>query len=128
MSNEIKEKTGGFGADILYDAIGGTYAEPALRAMNWRGRYLVIGFPAGIPKLPTNLALLKGCEIVGVFWGAFTGCEPEAFVQDMQDLFDLYEQGRIKPHISATFPLEQGGDAIAQLGARKALGKLVVTL
>lgn len=127
LSNQIKELGGG-GVDVIYDGVGGDYAEPALRAMNWDGRFLVIGFPAGIPKMPLNLTLLKSCNIVGVFWGAAVARDPEANEQNIKELFDLYAKGKIKPHISNTYPLEKGADAISELMNRKAKGKVVVTV
>ncbi len=128
LSDRIKSLTGGRGADVVYDAVGGDYAEPALRATAWRGRYLVVGFPAGIPTLPMNLPLLKGCEVVGVFWGAHTSHEPEAHAENLADLFRLYGEGHLKPRIHARYPLERAGDAIAALSARGVMGKVLVTV
>ena len=128
LADRFKAACGSGGADVVYDPVGGDYAEPALRAMAWRGRYLVIGFAAGIPRVPLNLALLKGCDIVGVFWGGFVDREPEAHAASVADLFDLYGQGRIRPEISERFPLERAGAAIAMLAARRARGKVVVTV
>ncbi len=128
FSAQIKKLAGGEGVDIVYDAVGGEYAEPAIRAMAWTGRFLVVGFPAGIPKIPLNLTLLKGCQILGVFWGAHTMREPEAHSENMGDLFRLYSAGKIKPRISARYPLEQAGQALQLLSERKALGKVVVTM
>jgi NADPH2:quinone reductase len=128
FSNEIKKLAGGDGVDVVYDAVGGDYAEPAVRALAWKGRYLVVGFPAGIPKIPLNLTLLKGCQIVGVFWGAHTAREPQNHVENMGDLFRLYGEGKIKPRISASYPLAQAGDALNLLSDRKVLGKVVVTM
>ena len=127
LSNQIKEAGGG-GVDVIYDGVGGDYAEPALRAMNWDGRFLVIGFPAGIPKIPLNLTLLKSCNIVGVFWGAFTARDPKANAENIQDLFRLYGEGKIRPHVSNTYPLDQAPDAIRELMERRATGKVVVTI
>lgn len=127
FSNQIKETSGG-GVDIIYDAVGGAYAEPALRAMNWEGRFLVIGFPAGIPKLPLNLTLLKSCDVRGVFWGAAVARNPEGHKQNVKELFEMYKQGKVKPHVSSTYPLEKAGDAIAELMERRAKGKVVVTI
>jgi NADPH2:quinone reductase len=127
LSEEIK-RAGGGGVDVVYDGVGGDYAEPALRALNWEGRYLVIGFPAGIPKIPLNLPLLKGCQIVGVFWGAFTMRHPDQNAANIAELFDLYAQGKIKPRISGRYPLARGGEAIRELMDRKATGKIVVTM
>lgn len=128
FSNEIKKLSGGEGVDIVYDAVGGDYAEPAVRALAWKGRFLVVGFPAGIPKIPLNLTLLKGCQIVGVFWGAHTMREPAHHAENMGDLFRLYAQGKIKPRVSASYPLEKAGDALQLLSDRKVLGKVVVTM
>lgn len=127
LSDEIKALSGG-GVDVIYDAVGGDYAEPALRAMAWEGRFLVIGFPAGIPKMPLNLTLLKSCQIVGVFWGAFTARDPKGNEANIADLFRLYDEGKIKPHISGRFPLSQAGQAITELAERRAMGKVVVTV
>lgn len=127
FSNAIKEVSGG-GVDIIYDGVGGDYAEPAVRAMNWEGRFLVIGFPAGIPKLPLNLTLLKSCDVRGVFWGAHVAREPDRNQTNMTELFTMYQEGKIKPHVSETFPLARGGEAIQYLIDRKALGKVVVTV
>lgn len=127
LSDKIKELGGG-GVDVIYDGVGGDYAEPALRAMNWDGRFLVIGFPAGIPKMPLNLTLLKSCNIIGVFWGAAVARDPKANEQNIKEIFDLYESGKIKPHVSNTYPLEKGADAITELMDRKAKGKVVVTM
>ncbi len=127
LSEEIKSLGGG-GVDVIYDGVGGDYAEPALRAMNWDGRFLVIGFPAGIPKMPLNLTLLKSCNIVGVFWGAFTARYPDSNKENIADLFRLYGEGKIRPHVSNTYPLEQAGAAITELAERRAQGKVVVTI
>jgi NADPH:quinone reductase len=112
---------------VIYDPVGGDYAEPALRAIAWEGRYLVVGFPAGIPKLPLNLTLLKSCDVCGVFWGAFAARDPQANAAHVQTLFRLWSEGKIAPKVSRTWPLAQGGGAIAHMAARKAVGKLVVT-
>lgn len=124
----FKEAVGPNGADIIYDPVGGDYAEPALRSIAWEGRYLVVGFPAGIPRLPLNLTLLKSCDVCGVFWGAFAARDPEANAAHIKTLFRLWDEGRISPRVSRTWPLEQGGEAIAHMAARKAVGKLVVTI
>lgn len=126
FSNEIKRLSGSDGVDVVYDAVGGAYAEPAVRALAWKGRYLVVGFPAGIPKIPLNLTLLKGCQIVGVFWGAHTVQEPQAHAENMADLFRMYAEGQIKPRISARFPLEKAADALNLMQDRKVLGKVVL--
>jgi NADPH2:quinone reductase len=127
FSEDIKAISGG-GVDIIYDGVGGNYAEPAVRAMNWEGRFLVIGFPAGIPKLPLNLTLLKSCDVRGVFWGAAVARDPKAHQQNVKELFDLYKAGKIRPHVSGTYPMEQAADAIRELQDRKAQGKVVVTM
>ena len=128
LANKFKEACGPEGANIVYDIVGGQYSEPALRSIAWEGRFLVVGFPAGIAKMPLNLTLLKSCDICGVFWGAFTRREPEKFKQQTDELFQLLQDGKIDPLISETFPLEKGGDAIAKLENREAVGKLVVTM
>ncbi|MGE0408767.1 MAG: NADPH:quinone oxidoreductase family protein [Amphiplicatus sp.] len=128
LSGEIKSLCGGDGADVVYDAVGGDYAEPALRALGWEGRFLVVGFPAGIPKIPLNLTLLKGCQIVGVFWGAFTARAPERHAQYVDELFDLYTEGKVRPRITARFPLAEAGAALSMMQSRKALGKIVLTM
>ncbi|RXZ65466.1 NADPH:quinone oxidoreductase family protein [Pelagerythrobacter rhizovicinus] len=128
LANAFKAACGPEGANIVYDVVGGQYSEPALRAIAWEGRFLVVGFPAGIAKMPLNLTLLKSCDICGVFWGAFTAREPERFRAQVDELFDLLKTGRIDPLISETFPLERGGEAIAKLENRQAVGKLVVTM
>lgn len=127
FSEDIKAISGG-GVDIIYDGVGGNYAEPAVRAMNWEGRFLVIGFPAGIPKLPLNLTLLKSCDVRGVFWGAAVARDPKAHQQNVKELFELYKAGKIRPHVSNTYPLEKAADAIRELQDRKAQGKVVVTM
>jgi NADPH2:quinone reductase len=124
----FKEKAGADGYQIIYDTVGGDYSEPAVRSIAWEGRFLVVGFPAGIAKLPLNLTLLKSCDVCGVFWGAFAARDPERNRANIAELFDLYAAGKIKPVISATYPLERGGDAIAMLSNREATGKLVVTI
>lgn len=126
FSAEIKRLAGGDGVDVVYDAVGGAYAEPAVRALAWKGRFLVVGFPAGIPKIPLNLTLLKGCQIVGVFWGAHTLREPDLHAENMADLFRMYKDGQIKPRISARFPLENAADALNLMMDRKVQGKVVL--
>jgi NADPH:quinone reductase-like Zn-dependent oxidoreductase len=128
LAQMFKEAVGPGGADVVYDPVGGDYAEPALRSIAWEGRYLVVGFPAGIPRLPLNLTLLKSCDVCGVFWGAFAARDPEANAAHVQTLFRLWREGRIAPRVSRTWPLEHAGEAIAHMAARKAVGKLVVTM
>ena len=127
LKARLKEVTGGHGCDVVYDPVGGEYAEPAVRSMAWDGRFLVIGFTAGIPRIPLNLALLKSCQIVGVFWGAFVGREPEKNKAYMEELMQMWKDGDIAPHISAKYPLDEAGKAIAELGERRAKGKVLVT-
>lgn len=128
LIDAFKAACGPNGADVIYDIIGGDYAEPALRAIAWEGRYLVVGFTAGIPKMPLNLTLLKSCDIRGVFLGAAKARDPGRFAELTAELFDLLAAGKIKPMISARFPLERGGEAIAMLESRAAVGKVVVTM
>ncbi len=128
LSGEIKKLCGGEGADVVYDAVGGDYAEPALRALGWEGRFLVVGFPAGIPKIPLNLTLLKSCQIVGVFWGAFTARNPAKNADYVAELFRFYEEGKVRPRITATFPLQDAAKALALIEQRKATGKIVLTV
>jgi NADPH:quinone reductase-like Zn-dependent oxidoreductase len=113
---------------VILDPVGGDYSEAALRSIAWEGRFLVVGFPAGIAKLPLNLTLLKCCDVCGVFWGAFAAREPQHNAAHIEQLFRWWAEGRIAPMISATYPLERAGEAIAALRDRKAIGKLVVTL
>ena len=129
LSNKIKDLTGGLGPNVIYDPVGGTYAEPCLRSIAWDGRYLVIGFAAGadqIPKMPLNLTLLKGCQIVGVFWGAWTGMFPAENQKNFEELFQMYKDGKINPAPSDKFTLETSAEAIAHLKDRKAKGKVVI--
>ena len=128
LATQFKEAVGAQGADLIYDPVGGDYAEPALRSIAWEGRYLVVGFPAGIPKLPLNLTLLKSCDVCGVFWGAFAARDPQANTAHIRTLFRLWDEGKIAPKVSRIWPLEQGGEAIAHMAARQAVGKLVVTM
>ncbi|KJZ18435.1 NADPH:quinone oxidoreductase family protein [Loktanella sp. S4079] len=128
FSDQVKALTNGQGADVIYDAVGGDYAEPALRAIGWQGRYLVVGFPAGIPKLPLNLPLLKGSQIIGVFWGAAVRHDPNGHAENMADLFQLYAEGKIRPRIHARFPLAQAADALNMMSDRKVMGKVIVAI
>ena len=113
---------------MIYDPVGGQFTEPAFRSIAWRGRYLVVGFANGeIPKLPLNLALLKGASIVGVFWGDYVAREPADFARDLAALFDLVAQGRLRPHISARYPLARGAQAMEDMMNRKVIGKVVIT-
>jgi NADPH2:quinone reductase len=127
LRERIKALTGGTGCDVVYDPVGGPYTEPALRSIAWRGRLLVVGFAAGeIPKIPLNLTLLKGCSIVGVFWGDWARREPAHFAEAMARLDAWYAEGKLKPHISATFPLERAADALILMASRKVTGKVVL--
>jgi NADPH:quinone reductase len=127
LRERLKEITGGKGVDVLYDPVGGDLAEPALRSMGWGGRYLVIGFAAGeIPKIPLNLLLLKGCDIRGVFWGAFCKREPARQAQQMAQLLEWAAAGVISAHVDAIFPLEETAKALRLIADRKARGKIVV--
>ena len=128
LAQLFKDAVGPSGADLVYDPVGGDYAEPALRAIAWEGRYLVVGFPAGIPRLPLNLTLLKSCDVCGVFWGAFAARDPKANAAHIATLFRLWDEGKIAPKVSRTWPLSEGAEAIAWMAARKAVGKLVVTV
>ncbi|MBX7460793.1 NADPH:quinone oxidoreductase family protein [Qipengyuania huizhouensis] len=128
LAQAFKDAVGPDGADIVYDIVGGDYSEPALRSIAWEGRFLVVGFPAGIAKMPLNLTLLKSCDIRGVFWGAFTAREPERNNANIAELFDLWKAGKINPLISETYPIERAHEAIAKLENRGAIGKLVVTM
>jgi NADPH2:quinone reductase len=129
LRERIKALTGGRGVDMVYDAVGGPYTEPAFRSIAWRGRLLVVGFAAGdIPKLPLNLALLKGASIVGVFWGDFARREPKQFAESLRQLGTWYAAGKLKPHISQTLPLEKAAEALNLMAARKVKGKLVLTV
>ena len=128
LAGQFKDAVGPGGADVIYDPVGGDYAEPALRSIAWEGRYLVVGFPAGIPRLPLNLTLLKSCDVRGVFWGAFAARDPKANAAHVEHLFALWDEGKISPRVSATYPLTRGGEAIAALAARSVIGKVVVTL
>ena len=129
LSSKIKELTGGMGANVVYDPVGDDYSEPCIRATAWDGRYLVIGFAAGeIPKIPINLALLKGMKIVGVFWGAWVGMFPEENKKNFQELFQLHSDGKINPEVSDSFSLDKGAQAIAHLKDRKAKGKVIIKI
>jgi len=128
LRERIKALTGGRGVDVVYDPVGGDYSEPALRGMAWRGRFLVVGFAAGrIPSLPLNLPLLKGCAVLGVFWGAFTRNEPERNAANLRELMQWVGDGRLRPHVSARYPLERAADALDDLVQRRVHGKVVLT-
>jgi NADPH2:quinone reductase len=128
FSKQIKEIAGPKGVDVAYDAVGGAYSEPVVRSMAWAGRFLVVGFPAGIPSIPLNLTLLKSCQIVGVFWGASTMVDPKGHAENMADLFQMYSEGKIKPRITTSFPLTEAGKALEYISDRKVLGKVALTV
>ena len=128
LTDRFKAACGRDGAHVIYDPVGGDYTEAALRAIAWEGRHLVIGFPAGIPKLPLNLPLLKSCQVVGVFWGEFTNRFPDIHTANVACLMELFVEGKIKPAVTERYPLTRGGEAIARLGARASRGKIVVTV
>ena len=128
LRQRLKEITGGKGVDVVYDPVGGDLAEPALRSMAWGGRYLVIGFAAGqIPSVPLNLPLLKGCSIVGVFWGNFVQRQPDVQKRNVAELWEMFQAGRLKPVVGETHRLEDYAAAFESLQARRAIGKVVVT-
>jgi NADPH:quinone reductase len=128
LKERVKALTSGNGVDVVYDPIGGPLAEAALRGTAWQGRYLVIGFASGeIPKIPLNLVLLKGCQIVGVFWGSFAAREPARNREHAAEIFDLVARGKLRPAVDAVLPLERAGEALERLEQRKVKGKLVVS-
>ncbi len=127
LKERVKALTGGQGVDVVVDPVGGNYSEAALRGMAWNGRFLVVGFTAGeIPRIPLNLALLKGCSIVGVFWGSFAAREPERNQANIQQLLDWLQEGKLRPRISARYPLERAADALNDIISRKVTGKAVL--
>jgi len=129
LKDAIKELTGGKGVDVVYDPVGGDYAEPAIRGMAWNGRYLVIGFASGpIPKIALNLTLLKGCSIVGVFWGRFAGEEPQVNLKNIAVLWELFASGKISPVVTDVFPIEQYEQAFNCMIERRARGKVILTM
>ena len=129
LKTRLKELTGGKGVDVVYDPVGGPYSEIALRNTAWEGRFLVIGFSNGeIPRIPLNLTLLKGCSIVGVFFGSFAQRDPKNTMQNFRQLLAWIEEGKLKPLISATYSLEQGAEAIQRIATRQVTGKVVVVV
>ena len=126
LKDRAKELTNGEGVNVIYDVVGGDYAEQALRAIAWEGRFLVIGFTAGIPAIPLNLALLKSCQIVGVFYGAMTSRDPKLANEIAEDLLGWVANGDLKPHISATYGLDGAAGALRNLMDRKSVGKIVI--
>jgi NADPH:quinone reductase len=128
LKARVRDLTEGAGADVVYDPVGGAYSEPALRATAWNGRYLVIGFAAGdIPRLPLNLPLLRGCSIVGVFWGSFVARQPEQHRRNVAEMTEWWRSGRLAPHVFSSYPLERAADAFRDLAERRARGKVLVT-
>ena len=128
LKDRVKELTGGAGVDVVYDPVGGDFSEPAVRSMGWKGRYLVIGFASGpIPSIPLNLTLLKGCSIVGVFWGRFTMEETEVHLANIDTLWHWFDEGKIKPVITDLFPIEDYEGAYAAMMERRAKGKVILT-
>jgi NADPH2:quinone reductase len=127
LKERVKALTGGNGANVIYDAVGGPYAEPALRAIAWEGRYLVVGFAAGeIPRIPLNLTLLKGCQIVGVFWGQFAAREPARNRANGERIFEWIAEGKLAPRIDHVLPFAEAGEALRKLERREVMGKLVL--
>ncbi|TBV08555.1 NADPH:quinone oxidoreductase family protein [Phytopseudomonas dryadis] len=127
LKDEIKRLTNGQGADVIVDPVGGVLFDQAIRGIAWNGRLLVIGFASGrIPELPVNLALLKGAAVLGVFWGAFAQRQPADNAANFQQLLQWFAEGKVKPLVSQTYPLERAAEAITALGQRKAVGKLVI--
>jgi NADPH2:quinone reductase len=127
LREAIKAATDGKGPDVIYDPVGGEYAEPAFRSIGWRGRYLVVGFANGeIPKLPLNLTLLKGAALIGVFWGEFVKREPKANLAGMMQLLGWLAEGKIRPHISARYTLADTPRALEAMAARKVTGKVII--
>ena len=128
LKETLKELTDGKGVDVVYDPVGGDLSEQALRATGWEGRYLVIGFAAGdIPKIPLNIIMLKGCDVLGVFWGAALERDPEGHRKNMAQLLDWVQDGRLKPHIHAVYPMEEIATALEEIAARKVQGKVIIT-
>lgn len=129
LRDRVRELTGGKGADVIYDPVGGPLFDQCLRSVAWNGRILVIGFASGeIQQIPANLPLLKGASVVGVFWGRFTEMEPEAQAANTRELLEHVAAGRLRPHISAEFPLGDGASALAMLAERRATGKVIVKI
>ena len=126
LKARAKELTGGKGVDVIYDCVGGDYAESALRAIAWEGRFLVIGFTAGIPKLPLNLTLLKSCQVIGVFYGAMIAKQPELIAEITKDLYEFMDEGKLKPYVSARYALADAPQALRDLLDRKVTGKVVI--
>jgi len=128
LKSTLATLTAGAGVDVIFDPVGGAFTEAALRSCAWRGRHLVIGFANGdIPRVPANLLLLKGCSLIGVFWGRYVKSQPAAWARDLAALLEWLRAGRLRPHIGGRYSLERGAQALSALLARKACGKLVIT-
>jgi NADPH2:quinone reductase len=127
LRERVKALTDSRGVDVVYDAVGGPYTEPAFRSLAWRGRLLVVGFAAGeIPRLPLNLPLLKGAAVVGVFWGDFARREPQRFAESVAQLGRWYREGKLRPHIDRVLPLEQAAEAMSAVAGRRSQGRIVL--
>ena len=127
LKEALRRVTGSKGADVIYDPVGGPYAEPALRSIAWKGRFLVVGFAAGeIPKIPLNLALLKGCDIVGVFWGSFIERDPDGHRANTEQLLAWCVQGKLSAHVHAVYPLAEAAAALKAIAARQVMGKVIL--
>jgi NADPH:quinone reductase len=127
IKDRIKELTNGIGVDVVYDAVGDRFAEPAIRSLAWKGRYLVVGFAAGeIPKIPLNLALLKGASIVGVFWGKFAEIEPINSLQNFMEILKFIKEGSLKQHIHKIYPLAEAKESLHDMANRKVVGKCII--
>ena len=126
LKNRIKELTDGKGADVVYDPVGGDYTEAALRATAWGGRLLIVGFPAGIAKIPMNIPLLKGCQICGVFFGSFNARDPQKSMKNSMELIQLYNEGKLKPYVHKVYALEYSRQALKDMMERKTLGKIII--
>jgi NADPH2:quinone reductase len=127
LKERAKQLTDGKGVDVVYDCVGGEKAEQALRAIGWEGRFLVVGFPGGIPSIPLNLVLLKSCQIVGVFYGAMSAREPERSAAISDQLIEWVASGKLQPYVSARYPLEGAGAALRAMMDRNVVGKVVIT-
>lgn len=128
LAGALKQLAGPDGVDVAYDAVGGAFSEPVLRCMGWNGRFLVVGFPAGIAKIPLNLPLLKSCQIVGVFWGGAVTRDPAAHAANMAELLDLYAKGQVRPRVTARYPLARAGDALRDVENRVVQGKIAIVM
>lgn len=127
VKDALRRVTGGRGAEVIYDPVGGPFSEPALRSIAWKGRFLVVGFAAGeIPKLPLNLVLLKGCDVLGVFWGSFVEREPETHRANMAQLLEWCVSGKLSSHVHAVYPLADAAKALKAIAARKVMGKVIL--